>query len=114
MILTLMRLRMNLPLALLGYLFSVSHLTACHIFNSTIDVMYHRLVPALVFWPERAELRKTMPMIFREVFSKCACIIDCFEIFSEEPNNLRARAQTYSQYKHHHTMKYLIGITPQG
>ena len=25
-----------------------------------------------------------------------------------------ARAQTYSSYKHHNTVKYLIGITPQG
>ena len=28
--------------------------------------------------------------------------------------NLLARAQTYSSYKHHITVKYLIGITPQG
>lgn len=27
---------------------------------------------------------------------------------------MRARAQTYSQYKHHNTVKYLISITPQG
>ncbi len=25
-----------------------------------------------------------------------------------------ARAQTYSAYKHHNTVKYLIGVTPQG
>ena len=25
-----------------------------------------------------------------------------------------ARAQTYSNYKHHNTVKFLIGITPQG
>ena len=41
-------------------------------------------------------------------------IIDCFEIFIHRPTNLLARAQTYSQYKHHNTAKYLIGITPQG
>ena len=28
--------------------------------------------------------------------------------------NLLARAQTYSSYKHHNIVKYLIGITPQG
>lgn len=27
---------------------------------------------------------------------------------------MRAIAQTYSQYKHHNTVKYLISITPQG
>ncbi|XP_057679692.1 uncharacterized protein LOC130908200 [Corythoichthys intestinalis] len=41
-------------------------------------------------------------------------IIDCFEIFTENPSNLKARAQMFSSYKHHHTMKYLICITPKG
>ena len=41
-------------------------------------------------------------------------IIDCFEVFIERPSNLLARAQTYSNYKSHNTVKVLIGITPQG
>ena len=41
-------------------------------------------------------------------------IIDCFEIFIDRPSDLKARAQTYSSYKHHNIVKYLIGITPQG
>ena len=32
----------------------------------------------------------------------------------ERPSNLLARAKTWSSYKHHHTAKFLIGITPQG
>ena len=34
--------------------------------------------------------------------------------FIERPTNLLARAQTFSNYKHHNTIKILIGITPQG
>ena len=30
------------------------------------------------------------------------------------PQHSYARAQTYSSYKHHNTVKYLNGITPQG
>ena len=41
-------------------------------------------------------------------------IIDCFEIFLERPPSVLARAQAFSSYKHHNTVKYLIGITPQG
>ena len=41
-------------------------------------------------------------------------IIDCFEIFIDKPTNLTARAHTYSNCKHHSTVKVLIGITPQG
>ena len=55
-----------------------------------------------------------MPMCFRKHCPTCVVIIDCFEIFIDRPTNLLARAQTYSSYKHHNTVKYLIGITPQG
>jgi len=41
-------------------------------------------------------------------------VIDCFEVFIERPSNLLARAQTFSSYKHHNTIKILLGITPQG
>lgn len=41
-------------------------------------------------------------------------IIDCFEVFIEKPSNFLARAQTFSNYKHHNTIKILISITPQG
>ena len=43
-------------------------------------------------------------------------IIDCFEheVFTERPTNLLEKAQTFSSYKHHNTVKVLIGITPQG
>ena len=113
-IMTLLRMRLNLSLDFFGYLFNIHASTASRLFNNTIDVMYNRLVPALVFWPDRQELRESLPMCFRRAFKSCASIIDCFEIFIERPGTLRARAQTYSQYKHHNTMKYLIGVTPQG
>ena len=38
----------------------------------------------------------------------------CFKIFIERPTLLVARAQTWSNYKKHNTVKYLIGITLQG
>lgn len=41
-------------------------------------------------------------------------IIDCFEIFIEKPFSLETASRTWSNYKHHHTIKFLIGISPQG
>ena len=96
-LLTLMRLKMNLPLSLLGCMFKISIPTASRTFRSTIEVLNARLAPALLFWPNREELQLSMPMIFRQVFHICVCIIDCFEIFIERPRDLRARAQTYSK-----------------
>lgn len=54
-------------------------------------------------------------MCFHYAFGKkVTVIIDCFEVFIEKPTNLLARAQTFSSYKHHNTIKILIGITLQG
>lgn len=55
-----------------------------------------------------------MPECFRAEFGdKVAVVIDCFEVFIERPSNLLARACTWSSYKHHNTVKLLIGIVPQ-
>ena len=113
-LLVLIRLRLNVPLQDLAYRFKVSVSTASRVFNRWIDVMRVRL-DFLIQWPEREELRKTMPLVFRQNFGLgVAVIIDCFEIFTDRPSSLIARAMTWSNYKHHNTVKLLIGITPQG
>jgi len=110
---TLMKLRLGLFDQDLAYRFGVHQSTISRNFRKWIDAMFTRLKP-LIKWPEREELQKTLPLDFRAHFKKCVVIIDCFEIFCERPKSLKARAQTYSNYKHHNTVKFLIGIAPQG
>ena len=110
----LIKLRLNVPFQDLAYRFLLSVATVSRIFWSWINAMDYRLCQ-LVYWPERENLFKTMPMCFKYAFgNKVTVIIDCFEVFIEKPTNLLARAQTFSSYKHHNTIKVLIGITPQG
>ncbi|XP_022777555.1 uncharacterized protein LOC111318977 [Stylophora pistillata] len=59
-------------------------------------------------------LMTVFPNVSPHVNRKVTVIIDCFEVFTNRPSNLYARAQTYSSYKSHSTVKILIGITPQG
>ena len=113
LLITLMRLRLNLCGQDLGYRFKVHASTICRTFEFVIDLLYAKLKP-LIIWPTTDALHKTMPMVFRKHYPRCVVIIDCFEIFVDRPTDLLARAQTYLQYKHHNTVKYLIGITPQG
>ena len=76
-----------------------------------MDNSLQRLIP----WPDREALQKSMPECFQVSFGKkVAVIIDCFEIFTERPSNLEARSYTWSSYKHHNTVKVLLGTTPQG
>jgi hypothetical protein len=35
-------------------------------------------------------------------------------LFCERPSDLKARAQTYSNYKHHNTIQFLIAVSQQG
>ena len=106
----LIKLRLSIPVQDLSIWFGVSKSTV----SRTVHVM-HESLKQLVYWLEREQLHKTMPLQFRQSFGlKVAIIIDCFEIFIERPSNLMDRAQTWSQYKRLNTIKYLIGITPQG
>ena len=75
--------------------------------------MYTRLQPTMQ-WPFREAVVKTMPSEFKRYFKRCICIIDCLEVFCEHPSDLMARAQTFSNYKHHNTVKFLNSVTPQG
>ena len=71
-----------------------------------------RLYPTLLYWPDREQLRQSLPACFGNTFLKCVLIINCFEIFIEKQSSLKAGAETYSNYKSHNTIKCLIGITP--
>lgn len=61
-------------------------------------------------WRFSAYYSKVFPVFIK----RTTVIIDCFEVFIDRPSNLLAWAQIFSSYKHHNTVKVLIGITPQG
>ena len=113
-VMVLIKLRLNVPNLDLAYRFEVSLSTVSRVFKAWWEVLDVRLSP-LISWPEREELWRTMPRCLQYSFGKATTIIiDCFEIYIDRPLNLLARAQTYSHYKSHNTVKVLIGITPQG
>ena len=113
-IITLMKLRLNLGHQDLAYRLGIPISTVSRHFHEMLDIMATRL-DFLIFWPDREELQKTMPLCFRPIYgSKVVAIIDCYEIKIERPSNLAARGSTWSQYKNSNTVKILIAIAPQG
>lgn len=114
LILTLMRIRLNLNVQDLAYRFKVSSSTVFRSFNHVFHVCSSHLVPSLVYWPDREHARNNLPMVIKNDFPRCIAIIDYFEIYTERPSDLKARNTTYSNYKSHNTMKYLIAISPLG
>lgn len=108
----LMKLRLNLERDL-AYRFGIHQSTVSRIFKKWIALMARQLAP-LIQWPTTDEVRTTMSMAFRKFFWKCICIIDCTEVLIDRPSDLKVRAQTWSNYKQHNTVKFLIAVTPQG
>ena len=113
-VMVLMKVPLNVPFQDLAYRFVFSLSSVSRIFTSWI-IALDVWLSCFIHWPHREQLWKTMPMCFQYTFGrKVTVIIDCFEVFIDKPTNLMARAQTFSSYKHHNTIKVLIGITPQG
>ena len=111
--LTLVRLRMDIPFEMLAGLTGVSETTARAYFWKWIDVGFAEL-RFLVSWPDREALLETLPAAFKVRYPRLTSIIDCFEIVIEQPSNLKARAQVYSHYKKHPTVKFALVCTPLG
>ena len=113
-LLCMLKLRMNYLFKDMAHQLDVSVATVQRSFHSTLDVLHTRL-NFLVRWPTRENLRKSMPMCFRKEFGeKVVVVLDCFELFTERPSSALNKVYTYSNYKHNQTVKYLIGIAPQG
>ncbi|KAL7300297.1 hypothetical protein TKK_0006927 [Trichogramma kaykai] len=114
LVLTLIKLRLNLSFTDLAYRFNVSVSTVTRTFRKTVGVMAV-CFSKLVAWPDRDILiNANAKSIFSKSFPRITVIIDCFEIFIEGSDDLLANAESWSQYKHHKTIKVLIGITGQG
>ena len=101
-----LRIRLNLYEEDIGYRFQFHRTTVSRCFHKVLDVMHAKL-SFLIKWPDRETLRQTIPASFRRFFKNCCVIIDCSEVFIEQPSDLRARVQVWSNYKHHSTLKEL-------
>ena len=58
-------------------------------------------------------INQTLPGQYSK-FENIRFIIDCTELFIETPSNFTAQSLTWSSYKHHNTVKFLVAISPTG
>nr|XP_046260298.1 uncharacterized protein LOC124067195 [Scatophagus argus] len=122
LLLTLMRLRLDLRNQDLAYRFGVKVGTVTRTVHQMVSIMSSTLVPTAVFWPSRAELRKNLPAALRASHPDCAVIIDCFTVPFEEPVSRGNQQQQQQRVvpnsqgvgTSYNVLKYLIGVAPQG
>ncbi|XP_028291655.1 uncharacterized protein LOC114454923 isoform X2 [Gouania willdenowi] len=115
LLLTLMRLRLDLRNQDLAYRFGVKVGTVTKTVHRMVNIMSSTLVPTAVFWPSRAELRKNLPAALCNSHPDCVVIIDCFSVPFEEPLSRNNQLQqSFHPGTTHNVLKYLIGVAPQG
>ena len=109
-----MKLRLGSTNADLVQRFAVSATTVTNIFTTWVKLLAREL-GCLIYNPSYEVFRKTLPKKFHKPgYSKVRHIIDCTEVFIETPSDPALKAATWSDYKHHHTAKILLSITPNG
>ena len=67
----------------------------------------------LVYWPGKEKIMQNLPKPLKN-YSNLRCTIDCSEVFIDRPRHLQLQALAWSDYKKHNTMKFLVGIAPNG
>ena len=114
-LLCLVKLRLGLENKDLTSRFGVHLSTVPRIFSKTVTVMAN-VFKHFIADPDKEKVQKSLPAAFKKIrkFRNTRLIINCTEIFIERPQPLIARAQTYSNYKSHNTLKMLIACTPTG
>lgn len=53
-----------------------------------------------------------VPVVYQN-YSGLRIVIDCTELMLQKSSDLQHRKKTFSNYKHHDTVKFLVGMSPQ-
>ena len=109
-LLTMMKLRLGRQTMDLAIRFNVSEGSCSNIFLSWLRAMVEYF-KAFVFIPNLETVLATSPDRFR-CFKNLIGIIDCTEVFVETPKSLELQSATWSEYKHHNTVKFLVCVAP--
>jgi len=113
LLLTLVKLRLNLQFQHLGNLFNISSQDAGALFRQWLNYMFYKF-GSVPIWPARDVLIQKMPPKFREEFPNVMVILDGTELKIEKPSSLKSQSQCYSDYKSATTLKALVGVDPRG
>ncbi|CAH3171376.1 unnamed protein product, partial [Porites lobata] len=97
----------------ISYWLSGKDPTVSRIFISWINFLYFKL-GNINIWPSREIVNETMPEDFKAKYPTTRVIIDCTEVRCEMPSSLLLNSELFSSYKHHTTLKALVGISPRG
>ena len=115
LLMTLMKLRLNLRDLDLSERFVTSRATVANVIKTFIYVLHEVLFLGGMQHkiPSRDKCQALLPPSFKD-FSSTRLVMDATEISQDIPQNLTSQGLTYSSYKSRHTMKAVISVAPNG
>lgn len=108
---TLMQLRMGLLLVVLAFHLPMSSALVSQIFSSWVPHLAELSRKYLIFWLSTETIWMSLPDVSKDL-SQTTCIANCFEIFSDRPQNLLRKILSF--YKSHNTIKVINEVAPNG
>ena len=109
---TLVRLRLGLPSRHCARLFGISESMFSVIFNTWIALLSREL-EKICCMPSSEITQESRASCF-DRFKQTRIVLDCTELFAQTPGTLDNHKQMHSNYKHHSTVKFLVGMSPSG
>lgn len=109
---TLVKLRLGLQNVDCAARFGVSASTFSSIFTGWVTLLSQEL-EKISKMPPTTEIETDSANCFSE-FPNVRIIIDCTELFAERPSSVGVHKQFHSNYKHHSTVKFLVGMNTGG
>ncbi|XP_046623802.1 uncharacterized protein LOC124306811 [Neodiprion virginianus] len=113
LLITLVKLKTGLTFTAMSVLFDIHRTTVYRIFINNLQQM-NIIIKNFIFWPSKVAVQTTLPEAFKIHYPNTRVIIDCTEVKTEVPPEVKHRVLMYSDYKHHHTIKFLVGCAPNG
>ncbi len=113
-LMTLMKLKLDLTDLDLAHRFNVSDSTVSNVLHTLISALHEILFgECMKHMPSLLKCKGSMPGSFGN-FSNCRVVIDATEITQDIPGDLTRKNATYSHYKSRHTVKTVVGVSPNG
>uniref|UniRef100_A0A131YKB8 Harbinger n=1 Tax=Rhipicephalus appendiculatus TaxID=34631 RepID=A0A131YKB8_RHIAP len=113
LIIFLLKLKHGLPFSAIAVLFGIHETTASRIFFMVLGTLACA-TRRWIFKPPLHVIRDTMPECFKVNYPECTLVVDCTEIRTETPSEVRQQHVLFSTYKNGFTLKYLVAIAPSG
>lgn len=113
LLLTLMKLKLNLKDLDLAERFCISRSTVENIFYTFIHVLHELLFVAILDkgMPSRQKCASCLPQSFKE-FTSTRAVVDATELTQDIPSELNKQSDCYSNYKSRHTVKAITAVAP--